>query len=90
MCKSKQSLFFSFFVCFRPFLKEIIILIHIFNFFPEIPLNNESSPQAQLPTSFAISQTDDEGLLQLEPPSEYSFSLHDQENLDDIFESFPF
>ena len=53
-------------------------------------LNNESSPQAQLPTSFAISQTDDEGLLQLEPPSEYSFSLHDQENLDGIFESFPF
>ena len=60
------------------------------NFFSDMPLNNESSPQAQLPTSFAISQTDDEGLLQLEPPSEYSFSLHDQENLDDIFESFPF
>ena len=36
---------------------------------------------------------DEEGLLQLEPPltsSEYSFSLDDQENLNDLFDSLPF
>ena len=39
------------------------------------------------------SHGDDEGLLQLEPPltsSEYSFSLDDQENLNDLFDSLPF
>ena len=39
------------------------------------------------------SHGDEEGLLQLEPPltsSEYSFSLDDQENLNDLFDSLPF
>ena len=37
-----------------------------------------------------VQQGDEEGLLQLEPPltsSEYSFSLDEQENLHDLFDS---
>lgn len=40
-----------------------------------------------------VQHGDVEGLLQLEPPmtsSEYSFSLDEQENLHDLFDSFPF
>jgi len=35
----------------------------------------------------------DEGLLQLEPPlnaADYNFTLDDQENLNDLFDNFPF
>jgi hypothetical protein len=35
----------------------------------------------------------DDGLLQLEPPlttADYNFTLDDQENLNDLFENFPF
>ena len=52
------------------------------------------NPPAQLPHSLATHHPgEDEGLLQLEPPltsSEYSFSLDEQENLNDLFDSLPF
>ena len=48
------------------------------------------NPPAQLPHSLATPHVHegDEGLLQLEPPltsSEYSFSLDEQENLNDLY-----
>lgn len=53
-----------------------------------------TTPQAQLPHSLTTNPGEVEtGLLQLEPPltsSEYSFSLDEQENLNDLFDSLPF
>merc|ERR1719510_1357364 len=49
-----------------------------------------STPVPQITTADHV---DDQSLLQLEPPltsSEYSFSLDEQENLNDLFDSFPF
>ena len=51
------------------------------------------SPLPQPLSLGQVQQGDDEGLLQLEPPitsSEYSFSLDEEENLHDLFDSLPF
>lgn len=40
-----------------------------------------------------VAVPDEDGLLQLEPPlssSDYSFSLDEQENLNDLFDNLPF
>ena len=69
-----------------------------FFYFADTTLTNElqtvvSRTPMSGPTGHLTSHGDDEGLLQLEPPltsSEYSFSLDDQENLNDLFDSLPF
>jgi hypothetical protein len=46
-----------------------------------------------IPSDPHSSNSLDDGLLQLEPPlnaADYNFTLDDQENLNDLFDNFPF
>ena len=77
--------------------KEYTIEISIFQFhvnfvsFSDSTLTNDLVVTA--PTNQVLDHHHGEGLLQLEPPltsSEYSFTLDEQDNLNDLFDNLPF
>ena len=75
------------------YLKYLIFTLTDTTLTNDLNASHVVSPLPQPLSLGQVQQGDDEGLLQLEPPitsSEYSFSLDEQENLHDLFDSLPF
>ena len=69
----------------------LVLISRNFCLFSDSTLTNDLVVTA--PTNQVLDHHHGEGLLQLEPPltsSEYSFTLDEQDNLNDLFDNLPF